>query len=69
MPKTTADRIRELDEKILEITEKRWAMQFEGTFTDRRLKQWMDYAQAVEKLDEERRKLIDQERKDAEVYA
>lgn len=70
MPKTMADRIRELDEKILAITEKRWAMHFDNAaWTPARLKTWMDYAQAVEKLDEEKRKLIAQEQENGTVYA
>ena len=66
--KTTKEQIRELDEKILEVTYKRWNLRFEP-MTDKNQKQWEEYAAQVEELVAQKDKLINQERKNAEIYA
>jgi hypothetical protein len=70
MPKivTAKDQIRELDEKILEITYKRWNLRFEP-MTKSNQEQWEKYAAQVEELVAQKDKLVAQERKNAEVYA
>jgi hypothetical protein len=65
---TTKDQIHELDDKILAVTRKRFDMQFGGTFTEKRLKQWMEFAKEVEELETTKNKII-RERDSAKVYA
>ncbi len=67
--KTTKDQIHELDEKILAVTRKRFDMQFGGTFTEKRLKQWVEFAKEVEELEALKTKIMTQECEDAKVHA
>lgn len=70
MTKDQKTQIQELDEKILAITRKRFDLQFEGPgFSEARLKKWMEFAAEVEKLVEEKNKIMAQELDNAKVHA